>query len=224
MKTLNPFLCFWQHSGILEIENALFRENIIWSLVCASFPSSQSCSLSQGAQQHTVPVETSSAANGISLIPASLPLPKCILGSFAVPFLFHSQPLGRFEWAPAEMFSPKNKAACWISALGSINHQVGSCRKSWWVQSYQIELYHLLRPLPGKEINSSNVTQEVFIYIYICIWFLNERVIYHFCLMVLNLSRELLENPPTARQKWGKRRVRVLSVAGSFSLLIHPKL
>lgn len=82
-------------------------------------------------------------------------------------------------------------------------------------------IYHLIRPLPGKEITHSNVIKEVFIYI----WFLNEVVIYHFCLMVLELPvEELLENPPTARQKWGKRRVRVLLFAGSFSLLIHPKL
>lgn len=53
------------------------------------------------------------------------------------------------------------------------------------------------------------------------IWFLNEAVIHHFCLVVLDLPREeLLENPPTARQKWGERKLRVLL----FSLLIHPKL
>lgn len=37
--------------------------------------------------------------------------------------------LEMFEQAPAGMFSPKNKAVCQISALGSINDQVGNCRK-----------------------------------------------------------------------------------------------
>lgn len=78
----------------------------------------------------TLCLETSSAAHGIALISGLLPLPKSIFGSFAVPFPFrHSQPLERFEQAPAEMSSPKNKAECQIPALGSINHQVGNCRK-----------------------------------------------------------------------------------------------
>ena len=45
------------------------------------------------------------------------------------PDLLQSQPLKRFELAPTEMFSLKSKAACQISTLGSINHQVVYCRK-----------------------------------------------------------------------------------------------